>query len=162
MKIRDLIKFAADFMSPGAAHTPKARHHAVVSPGARRMKKLKQRRSLALSPGLTADASASDLANNHTWSEQSTSDLTIRNWRSKRVIERTKRRNLDPFEEGARLEASKEVTGPCGCTLALGDRVTVDEVGRGKILSRKDRMLTVSLDNGKNRTIDQKFVHLLL
>jgi len=78
------------------------------------------------------------------------------------VIERTRRRNLDPFEEGARLEAAREVTGPCGCTLALGDRVTVDEVGRGKILRRKERMLTVALDNGKHRTIDQKFVHLML
>src|SRR5258706_7223042 len=162
MKLRELIKFASDFMSPGAAHAPSARHRAVGSPGARRMKKLKQRTSLALSPRLTADASSSDLASHHIWQEPSASELTIRNWRSKRIIERTKRRNLDPFEEGARLEAAREVTGPCGCTLALGDRVTVDEIGRGKILKRKDRMLTVALDNGNRRTIDQKFVHLML
>src|SRR6266403_1814748 len=121
-------------MSPGAAHAPSARHHAVVSPGARRMKKLRQRTSLALSPGLTADASSSDLASHHTWREPSASDLTIKNWRSKRVIERTRRRNLDPFEEGARLEAAREVTGPCGCTLAFGDRSVANRSGDTEVL----------------------------
>lgn len=145
MRIRDLIKFSADFISPGAAHAPIVRHQAV-----------KKRHSLALAPGLRADASPSDLASHYTWQEPSASDAAIRNWRTKRAVEKV-RRNLDPFEE-----VWAEATGPCGCTLKLGERVTVDEVGRGKILSRKDRMLTVALDNGKNRTIDQKFVHHML
>jgi hypothetical protein len=158
MKIRDLIKFSADFLSPGAAHAPSVRHHGVVS---RHMKKMKLRTRPSISDHIKADASPSDLASHHTWQEPSASDLTIKNWRNKRRIEKTIRRNLDPFAEGARIEASKPVTGPCGCTLALGDRVIVEGIGKGKIKSRNERMLTVALDNGNSRTIDQKFVHQL-
>lgn len=158
MKLRDLIKLSADFMSPGATHAPTVRPRGVTKLTSRTTK---TRRALSLSPGLSADSSSSDLASHHTWKEPSASDLTIRNWRNKRILERKARRNLDPFEEGARLAASREVTGPCGCTLALGDKVTVDGVGRGKLISRKERMLTVKLANGKKRVVDQKFVHLM-
>lgn len=154
MRLRDLIKFSADYLSPGAAHAPVVRHQA-VSTHLKKVK-VKTRPALALAPGLRADASPSDMASHKTWQEPSTSDVTIKNWRAKRLVEKIKRRNLDPFEEVL------AATGPCGCTLKLGERVTVDEVGRGKIKSRKDRMLTVALDNGKSRTIDQKFVHRLL
>jgi hypothetical protein len=159
VKIRELIKFAADFLSPGAAHAPTARHHGVVSKNMKKMKG-KTRQSLALSPGLRADASPSDLASHHTWQEPSASDSTIKNWRAKRVLEKTLGRNLDPFAEGARMEASAD--GPCGCTLKLGDKVTVEGVGRGRVRERNDRMLRVKLESGKYRTVDQKFVHRLL
>lgn len=182
MRIRDWLRFSADFMSPGAAHAPTARHHAVMSP---HMKKTgghtrpsvgkehvghSPKTTMSIRhphgghvryPTFKADASASDLASHHTWQEPSASDLTIRNWRAKRLIERTKRRNLEPFEEGARMLAAGE-TGPCGCTLKLGDRVTVDDVGRGHIKERDERMLRVKLDSGKYRTVDQKFVHKML
>lgn len=81
MKLLDLIKFSADFMSPGAALAPTARNNAVET-----KKKLE------------ADASPSDLASHHTWQEPSASDVTIKNWQRKRVVERIKGRNLDPFE----------------------------------------------------------------
>jgi hypothetical protein len=108
---------------------------------------------------VTADASASDLASHHTWQEPSASDVTIRRWQGKRMLEKAKRRNLELYEPGA-LHA--EATGPCGCTLKLKERVVVEGVGRGKIQSRDGRMLTVAMDNGRNRTVDQKFVHRML
>jgi hypothetical protein len=104
---------------------------------------------------IKADASASDVANHHSMQEPSASDVQMLHWKTKRVFEKIRKRNLDPYEA---LKASKE-TGPCGCTLKLGERVTVDGVGRGKIKSRNERMLTVALDNGRNRVVDQKFVH---
>jgi hypothetical protein len=126
------------------------------------MKKMKGRTRVTLgkhiSEHIKADASASDLASHHTWQEPSASDVTIRNWRNKRQIEKGKHRNLEAFEEGA-MAASREVTGPCGCTLQLGERVKVEGIGKGRILSRQDRMLTVQLDNGRHRAFDQKFVH---
>jgi hypothetical protein len=173
MNLQDLMQMAADFLSPGATHAPTVRHEGVMSP---HMKKMKGRTRPSLGPkravkhsfrhgkihfeNVAADASPSDLASHHTWQDPSASDVTIRNWRNKRQTEKTIRRNMDPFDPRARLDAARTVTGPCGCTIALGDRVSVEGIGKGKILSRKDRMLTVALDNGKNRTVDQKFVHL--
>lgn len=135
MNLQTLLRFSADYMGPGAALT------SVV-----RQKKLE------------ADASPSDLASHHLYEEPSSTDDTIRRWRSKRVQEKALRRNKDPFELGAQ---SRPVTGPCGCTLQLGDQVVVEGVGRGEILKRRGRMLAVRLRNGNMRHVDQKFVHQL-
>ena len=152
MNIRKAMEM--EILAYSLAHAPVVRHHAVTT------KKLRSgpNQALSLSPGLIADASASDLANHHSMDEPSASDVQMLHWRTKRVFERIRKRNMDPYEM---LRAEKE-TGPCGCTLQLGDRVTVDGVGRGKIKSRNERMLTVALDNGTSRTIDQKFVHRML
>lgn len=162
MNIRDLLKFSADGFGPGAALTSVTRHHAVVT---RPMHKMKGRTRVGFKhrtfrpEHLHADASPSDLASHHLFEEPSSTDVTIRNWRSKRVLESGMRRNMDPFEIGA--ATSRPVTGPCGCTLQLGDSVVVEGVGRGRIVQRRDRMLTVHMNNGKTKHIDQKFVHAL-
>ena len=110
--------------------------------------------------GIAADASPSDLASHHVWQEPSASDTIILSWRNKRMREKMLRRNMDPFEIGASV-TSRPVTGPCGCTLALGDMVVVEGVGRGRITHRRERMLRVELDRGGVRVVDQKFVHQL-
>lgn len=46
-----------------------------------------------------ADASPSDLASHHTWQEPSSTDVTIKNWRAKRQIEKQMGRNLELFEQ---------------------------------------------------------------
>lgn len=111
-------------------------------------------------PGIAADASPSDLASHHLWQEPSSTDADILNWRAKRLREKMLRRNMDPFEIGASV-TSRPVTGPCGCTLQLGDAVVVEGVGRGRVTHRRERMLRVEMDRGGVRVVDQKFVHLL-
>lgn len=90
MNLLSWLRLSADNMAPGA----------VESYGVRMMRKLRKRRT-----PIAADASPSDLASHHTWQEPSASDVTIRKWQRKRQLEKAKGRNLDPFEEGAGLEA---------------------------------------------------------
>jgi len=158
MNLESLLKFSADLMGPGAAHVATPRHNGVVTS---HMKKLKGRTRPVFrsSEHIRADASPSDLASHHLYEEPSSTDVTIQQWRNKRVLEKARRRNMDPFEIGAQQE--RKVTGPCGCTLQLGDPVVVEGVGRGKIMERRDRMLTIGFDRGGKRRVDQKFVHLL-
>lgn len=102
MNLLELIQFSADFMSPGAAQAPSFRHHGVIS---RHMKKLKglTRHTIGhhTSEHIKADASPSDMASHHLWQEPSSTDVTINQWRSKRVLEKQMRRNMDPFEADA-------------------------------------------------------------
>lgn len=143
---------SADGLGPGAVgvSTPA---QGGVSPS------MKKRRGLSQ---VAADASPSDLASHHTWVEPSSTDTTILNWREKRQLERRKGRNMDPFEADAELimEAGRRVTGPCGCTLQIGESVVVEGWGSGKILSRSNRILTVGR-NGVEKQVDQKLVHRL-
>jgi hypothetical protein len=173
MKLQQAIEMA--LLAQGAAHAPSSHHHAVMSP---HMKKMGGRLRPSVGkehvghsgggghhprttmsirhihthpirqprfPRMRADSSASD-------------EVQMLHPRTKKVLDRIRKRNQDPYQA---LKAS-QVTGPCGCTLQIGERVTVDGVGRGKILSRNERMLKVGLDSGVSRTIDQKFVHRML
>ena len=150
---------SADMLGPGAAHVSSPRHAGVITHHMRKMGG-KTRPSFKRMPEhIRADASPSDLASHHSYEEPSATDVTIQRWWLKRAQEKVKGRNMEPFEIGAQKERS--VTGPCGCTLQLGDSVVVENVGRGTILNRRDRMLTVGFDRGGKRRVDQKFVHLL-
>lgn len=139
----------------------KTRHHGVVSP---HMKKFGGRTRFAPSRHhVEADASPSDLASHHLWEEPSATDTTAREWLDKRVMEKQRGRNMDPFEYQAEKEmmfAAEEVTGPCGCTLKIGERVLCEGGrGQGVILGRSNRVLKVALDDGTVRSMDQKFLH---
>jgi hypothetical protein len=60
------------------------------------------------------------------------------------------------------MYGSKEfATGPCGCTLRIGEKVIIEGAGMGKILSRENRILTVQFADGMKRQFDQNFVHHL-
>lgn len=109
---------------------------------------------------LSADASPSDLASHHLWQEPSSTDVTIQNWRAKRQLEKKMGRNLDPFEADyeRQMFGAAEVTGPCGCTLKLGETVNVEFRGLGVIKSRSNRVLTVDV-GGRQIQVDQRFVH---
>ena len=144
MNLQEILN-SADYMGPGVALAPNPRNKAIT------MKK-----------SVDADSSSSDLASHHTWTEPSATDTRIRNWRAKRVVERANKRNLDPFEWEARKELhaqKEEVTGPCGCTLKIGEKVFVDGGLRGTILSRQKRVLTVALKDGRHYQFDQRLVH---
>jgi hypothetical protein len=144
---------SADSLGPGAVgvSTPA---QGVVSPSMRKRRGLTQ---------VAADASPSDLASHHTWLEPSSTDTTILHWRAKRELEKRKGRNLDPFEADAELEmeAQRGVTGPCGCTLQVGERVLAEGYGRGTILSRSNRLLMIGRADGTQRQVDQRLVHRL-
>jgi hypothetical protein len=182
MRLRQAMEL--ELLAQGAALAPTSRHHAVMSPHMKKsgggIRPHVGKESVGHSgghqsgvrkggfhpktlsvkhphvhlvhphfPKMRADAST----------VEPTDNVRMLHWKTKRVLERIRKRNRDPYEA---LKAEREVTGPCGCTLRLGERVTVDDVGRGLLLSRKERMLTVALDNGNKRTIDQKFVHRML
>lgn len=50
--------------------------------------------------------------------------------------------------------------GPCGCTLTVGDQVTIDGLqGRGVIVARKGRNLVVRFRSGEYLKRDQMYVH---
>jgi len=60
------------------------------------------------------------------------------------------------------LHGSKELASTsCGCTLKVGETVIVEGAGKGKILSRDNRVLTITLPDGVKRQFDQNFVHHL-
>jgi len=94
MNLIDLLN-SADFLAPGAALAPVARNNAVDT-----KKKLE------------ADASPSDLASHHLWSEPSSTDVTIRRWGQKRKLEKQLHRNMDPFEADAERSIR---AGRCRC-----------------------------------------------
>lgn len=147
MKIRDWMASSADFMGPGAIHLP-AHHGAVIS---KHMKKMKLRTRIA------ADSSSSDFNRTHLWEEPSSTDITARNWRTKRDYEKTKGRNADPFEDQAELHAA--AAGPCGCTLKIGQEAIVEGGVRGVIIERSSRVLTIAKKDGSAIKVDQNFVH---
>jgi hypothetical protein len=161
MNLQDWLRSAADFMGPGAVHAPIVRHNAINMPKGRTVPKKKF--SLHKVPqgvgheNIRADASSSDFNNTHLWEEPSATDTTALAWRGKREIEKAKRRNIEAFE----MYGAGEVTGPCGCTLKVGEKVIVEGVGRAKILARNHRILTIMSAGGQKGQFDQKFVHHL-
>lgn len=133
---------SADMLGPGVALAPNPRNKAIT-----------------IKKSVAADSSSSDLASHHTWTEPSATDVTIRNWRNKRALEKRARRNIDPYEWQAKTElhaAKEEVTGPCGCTLKIGEKVFVEGGLQGTILKRSNRVLTVNLKDGRNLQFDQR------
>jgi len=60
----------------------------------------------------------------------------------------------------AMTETSK---GPCGCMIGVGDEVIVDGLqGRGTVVKRQGRRLTVRYRNGLYVSRDQRAVHSFL
>ena len=135
---------SADMLGPGAALAPNPRNNAIT------MKK-----------SVAADSSSSDLASHHLWTEPSATDVRTRDWRAKRELEKKAGRNIDPYEWQAQQELhaeKEEVTGPCGCTLKIGEKVYVEGGLRGTILKRDNRVLTVNLRDGRTMQFDQRQV----
>lgn len=60
----------------------------------------------------------------------------------------------------ATLVTPIRANGPCGCTLTVGDPVTVDGLqGRGVIVARKGRDLVIRFRDGEYLKRDQRYVH---
>lgn len=93
------------------------------------------------------------------FSEADAPELT--DWEMKRQREKQMGRNMDPFEADYenQMYGKAEVTGPCGCTLKLGEKVLVEKHGQGIIMHRSNRILTVALDGDGSIQIDQRHVH---
>lgn len=132
---------------------PKIQHHAPHASGGHMGKK-------KMFSEVDADASPSDLASHHLWQEPSSTDVTAQQWEAKRQMEKRMGRNMDPFESQAEMKmyGAAEVTGPCGCTLKIGEKVLVERWGAGEIKGRSNRILTIAIAGG-NIQVDQKFVH---
>ena len=101
-----------------------------------------------------ADASASDVAHQHSLEEPSATDTQAIQWKKKRQLERLMGRNLEVGETMAGAQPD------CGCPLKIGDRIRVDGMlVRGLISSRTGRQLALQMDNGLNLQRDQRWVH---
>ena len=60
----------------------------------------------------------------------------------------------------AALTKPIRANGPCGCTLTVGDQVSVDGLqGRGMVVARKGRRLVIRFRNGEFMSRDQRYVH---
>ena len=60
----------------------------------------------------------------------------------------------------ATLVTPIRANGPCGCTLTVGDPVTVDGLqGRGVVVARKGRDLVIRFRDGEYLKRDQRYVH---